>query len=100
MSVSEFQRHQIFQWFEEAMGSERAAIMMDLLPPVGWGDIATRSDLDIVRMEIRAAEDRLDARMSRLESSLTRSFVTWLLASQAATVTLIGIMIGVLVAFS
>lgn len=54
MSVSEFQRHQVFQWFEEAMGPEKAAIMMDLLPPVGWGDIATRADLELVRADLRA----------------------------------------------
>jgi hypothetical protein len=51
--VSEFQRHQVFQWFEEAMGPEKAAIMMDLLPPVGWGDIATKADLAMLRSELR-----------------------------------------------
>jgi len=59
MSVSEFQRHQVFQWSEEAMGPEKAAIMMDLLPPVGWGDIATRGDLEVVRAEIRSANAEL-----------------------------------------
>lgn len=59
MSVNEFQRHQVFQWFEEATGPEKAAIMMDLLPPVGWGDIATRSDLELVRAEIRSANAEL-----------------------------------------
>ena len=54
MSVSEFQRHQVFQWFEEAMGPEKAAIMMDLLPPVGWGDTAPRADLELVRADLRA----------------------------------------------
>lgn len=54
MAVTEFQRHQIFQWFEEAMGQERAAIIMELLPPVGWGDIATRGDIAIVRAEFKA----------------------------------------------
>ena len=53
MSISEFQRHQIFQWCEEVMGPERAAIMMDLLPPVGWGDIATRTDLHALRSDLR-----------------------------------------------
>lgn len=28
--------------------------MMNLLPPVGWGDIPTRSDLDALRSEIRS----------------------------------------------
>jgi hypothetical protein len=27
--------------------------MMDLLPPVGWGDVATRTDLDALRLELR-----------------------------------------------
>jgi hypothetical protein len=91
MSVSEFQRHQIFQWFEEAMGSERAAIMMDLLPPVGWGEVATRADLTALEHRL---ENGLDARISRMETSLMRSFVTWLLASQATVITGIGLLIA------
>jgi hypothetical protein len=88
VSVSEFQRHQVFQWLEQAMGSEKAAIMMDLLPPVGWSDVATKADVDNVRLELRAAHDRL-------ESSLTRSFVTSLLASQATVVALIGMLVAI-----
>lgn len=63
VSVTEYERHQIFQWFEEAMGPERAAIMMNLLPPVGWGDIPTRADLDALRSEIRVANADLLHRM-------------------------------------
>ena len=53
MSVTEFERHQIFQWYEEAMGSERASIMMNLLPPVGWNDIATKADLVALSTSLR-----------------------------------------------
>ncbi len=91
MSVTEQRRHQLFTWFEEAMGSERAATMMDLLPPAGWADVATKHDL----LEL---ESRLDLRFeARLEAALhqsTRTFVTWLLASQAA---LIGLITGLYV---
>lgn len=73
MSVTEFQRHQVFQWLEEAMGTERAAIMMDLLPPVGWGDLATRSDLDVLRGEIKAANADL---LHRLYFALVASQAT------------------------
>ena len=71
MSVSESQRHQLFQWFEEAMGPERAAVMMDLLPPVGWGDLATKRDLDGLRIELQgdmtgwSAARREDRRVGR-----------------------------------
>ena len=40
MPVTEYERHQLFTWFEEHMGSDRAATIMSLLPPVGWADIA------------------------------------------------------------
>lgn len=36
------------------MGSERASIMMELLPPVGWGDVATKADLGVLRSELRS----------------------------------------------
>lgn len=53
MSVTEYERHQIFQWYEEAMGTERAAIMMNLIPPVGWGEVATRTDLASLGTSLR-----------------------------------------------
>lgn len=63
MSVSEYQRHEVFKWLEQQMGPEKAAIMMDLLPPVGWGDIATRNDLQselaAFRAEMHAAHSEL-----------------------------------------
>ena len=73
------------------MGSERAAIMMDLLPPVGWGEVATRADLTALEHRL---EHGLDARISRMETSLMRSFVTWLLASQATVITGVGLLIA------
>ena len=84
MSVSEFQRHQVFQWFEEAMGPEKAAIMMDLLPPVGWGDIATRADLELVRADLRA-----EIRAANAE--LLHKLWFGLVASQA---TLVGLVVA------
>jgi hypothetical protein len=45
VSVTEHERHQLYTWFEEHMGTERADILMNLLPPVGWGDVSTRRDL-------------------------------------------------------
>lgn len=63
MFVSEFQRHEVFKWLEQQMGPERAATMMDLLPPVGWGDLATKRDLQIeigaLRAEVHAAHSEL-----------------------------------------
>ena len=99
MEVTEYERHQLFVWFEEHMDPERAATMMNLIPPVGWFELASKPDL--LELEGRldgklaALESRLDSTLARLESSLIASFVTWLLAGQATVVT---VMAGLLLA--
>ena len=35
-------------------GREEATTLMSLLPPVGWADVATKHDLDSLRIELRA----------------------------------------------
>lgn len=90
MEVTEYERHQLFVWFEEHMGQERAATMMNLTPPVGWFDLASKHDL--VELEGRL-DAKFDARLDRLESRMTTKFVTWLLASQGAVVAMVGILL-------
>ena len=63
MAVSEYERTQLFNWFEEHMGKERASTMMNLLPPVGWGDVATRRDLQLLEERL---EHKLEAEARRL----------------------------------
>jgi len=46
MAVSEPERHELYQAFEGLMGKKKAETMMALLPPTGWGDVATRRDLE------------------------------------------------------
>ena len=123
MSVTESERHQLFTWFEEHMGQERAATMMNLVPPVGWAEIATRHDLaeldSRLTTRIDALESKLDARFEALESrfeandaklesleyridaklnamrsELLRTFGTWLFASQAAVIAAISVVIA------
>jgi hypothetical protein len=92
MSVTESDRHQLFAWFEEHMGKERAATMMSLLPPVGWADVATKRDLDALADRMRADMQELRADVQELRADLQRTFVTWLFASQGAVVAAIGLL--------
>nr|MBA3400127.1 hypothetical protein [Acidimicrobiia bacterium] len=68
MSITEYERHQLFIWFEEHMGKERATTMMHLVPPVGWGDVVTTRDLELHRVETK--RDLLEFRLS-VETELT-----------------------------
>ena len=100
MSVTEYQRHQIFQWFEEAMGPERAAVMMDLLPPVGWGDIATKTDLVVLEGRLRGEIAELRGELAELRGDvkagngeLLHKLYLGMVASQA---TLVGLVVAAL----
>jgi hypothetical protein len=111
LPVTEYERHQLFTWFEEHMGPERAATMMSLVPPVGWADLATKHDLAELetRLEARlgarmdglesrfdALESRVDSKLDRLRADLMRTFVTWLLLSQAGVIAAVGALLAVM----
>lgn len=72
MSVSESQRHQVFQWFEEAMGPERAAVIMDMLPPVSWTELATKEDVRHLGIELRGEMAELRGEMAELRGEMHR----------------------------
>ena len=106
MGVTQQQRHLLRTWFEEQMGPDRAATMMELMPPAGAAELATKRDLDAFEARIDARFDarfeamdaRFDARLEAMRSAMLRTFGTWLIASQAAVITAIGVAAGVIVA--
>lgn len=68
MTISDQSRHLLHQRLEEVLGSDEAATVMEHLAPVGWADVATKRDLDHVRVhterlgvELRAEIDQMGA---------------------------------------
>ena len=59
MAVTEESRYQLFQRLEELLGPDKVATLMELLPPVGWADVATKRDLDHLHTLFDAKVDRL-----------------------------------------
>ncbi len=50
--VSDQDRRELYMALEQQLGGGPAATMMELLPPVGWADVARQSDLVAVRGEM------------------------------------------------
>ena len=53
----------VHSWFEGAMGPQRAGTLMEMLPPVGWGDVATKQDLAHLR-------EHMDMRFEHVEETM------------------------------
>jgi hypothetical protein len=67
MALDERARHELFLRLQEVLGPERAETLMELMPPVGWADVATKRDLD-------ALEQRVDLRFEAMEHRLLAAF--------------------------
>lgn len=65
--VDEALRHEIHGWLLEAMGDRKGNGLMEMRPPVGWADVATKHDL-------AQLEERLELRFDRVQESIDHRF--------------------------
>lgn len=72
MAVSEESRHHLYQRLEEVPGPEEAATLMEHLPPVGWADVATKRDIDDLRIATKRDIDGLHREIEELGGSTRR----------------------------
>jgi hypothetical protein len=115
MALDERARHELFRRLEQVLGAESAETLMELLPPVGWADVATKRDLDALeeRMNLRfelidqrfeSLEERLDQRFEASEHKLLAAFRAELLAQSntisAQTKALVRANLGTVVALA
>ncbi len=77
MSIDERSRHELYLKLEQVLGPSEATTLMEHLPPVGWSDVATKRDLDHLRVELRA-----DLRGELI--SVQRHFVSWMIGLNLA----------------
>jgi hypothetical protein len=71
MAISEESRHRLYGRLETVLGPEEAATMMAHLPPVGWADVATRRDVDMLGVELRSDMAVLRSEMAVLGSEMS-----------------------------
>ncbi len=79
MSVDERRRLQLADAAKRALGDDAGITLMEMLPPVGWADIATKQDLVLL-------EARLEARFERGFRQILVTVSSLLIAGFLATV--------------
>ncbi len=71
--VSDHDRRELYEALERRLGQGPAATLMELLPPVGWADVARQGDLVAVRGEmgeLRGEMAELRGEMAELRAEL------------------------------
>ena len=69
--VSDQDRRELYEALERRLGGGPAATMMELLPPVGWADVARQSDLVALRGEIAEVRGELRGEMAELRGEMS-----------------------------
>jgi hypothetical protein len=71
-------RRSLHDRLEAALGADEAALLMEYLPPVGWADVARKSDLDHLAMLTKQDLDALRADVRAEIAELKASLLMWL----------------------
>ncbi len=71
MSVTETRRIELLEAAQQSMGRDVAITLMEMLPPSGWGDVATRQRVDSLErsmsLQFDAIETKYDARFDAVD---------------------------------
>jgi hypothetical protein len=68
--VSDQDRRELYEALERGLGGRPAATMMELLPPVGWADVARQSDLVALRGEMAQLRGELKGEVAELRGEM------------------------------
>ena len=111
MAISEESRHHLYQRLQQVSGHREATVLMEHLPPVGWADVATKRDLDVLESHVNLRFDRveerftdmdrrfeeIDRRLARIEE-MPREFRSVLISVMSVMTVLFATMAGAIVA--
>jgi hypothetical protein len=74
MSIDEARRLLLHDAARNAWGAEAALVLMEMLPPTGWADVATCQELAHLEARIGHRLDRLEARVDHQIEALRLEF--------------------------
>lgn len=74
MAITEQTRHELLTACEHTLGKEAAMTLAELLPPVGWADVATKHDLAQLEQRLDLRFDAIDLRFAAMDASIDQRF--------------------------
>jgi hypothetical protein len=86
MAVDERRRLQLADAVKRALGDDAGVTLMEMLPAVGWADVATKRDLDALELRLEA---RFEHGFRQILVTLSSLVIGAFLVNTVATVTAI-----------
>jgi hypothetical protein len=86
--IPESQRFALHERLGEVLGQPEADTLMDLLPPIDWDDIATRSQQELLRADVRLDVANARDDVAKLRADMIREITTLGLDLQGEMVSL------------
>lgn len=77
-------RDRFYRTIEPLLGAEQADFLMDALPPMDWGEIATKSDLGDLRAEMREMRAEMREMHAELRAEMREGFATFVTKTELA----------------
>ncbi len=74
MALDERARHELFLRLEQVLGPEPAESLMEMMPPVGWADVATKRDLDALEQRIDLRFEAMDHKFEAMDHKFEAKF--------------------------
>ena len=90
MTSTDNDRRILHSAFERACGPRPAEILMEHLPPAGWRDLATKSDVESASLLLRT---ELVSGMEKGFRSQTWKMIGAIVASQSTTIGMVALML-------
>ena len=84
MTVDQRERRVLQEALVNALGTESTDTLMDYLPPVGWADVATKTDLENLRVATKADLGNLRVEMKAELAALEKRVIVQLHAELRA----------------
>jgi len=107
MTITESNRHRLHQALIASLGEEEAATLMEHPPPIGWADVATKTDLEHLRVatsaEFAAVNDRITTTAAEIRAEIAdriKSSEHWMVSAVFGSTALLGTVLGVLIRMS
>ncbi len=73
--VSDEARRDLYDALERRLGEGPAGTLMELLPPVGWADVARQSDLVAIRGEMAQVRGEIAELRGEIKAQLPRLYI-------------------------